>query len=159
MHLLLGIAFANPAMNGTWTLDRAASEPVAPILRAQGLTWLERTLAEAGSPTHTIEWRPEHAVVHVQSGWYERVDDLPLDGVARRSTVARVGEVNVASEMVDGVLVTRAELTLRDGAPAVLESHRELVDADTLRLTMRFARQDSTSPEWLTAERIFLRQP
>ncbi|MCB9674158.1 MAG: hypothetical protein H6737_03525 [Alphaproteobacteria bacterium] len=155
MVLLLATAFANPLFNGAWTLDPKASESMGAILGAQGLSWIERTLAESGTPTHTIEWSEDRATVYVQSGWYRRIDEHPLDGVARSVAYPRIGAVDVSAEMRGDVLYTRGDLTLRDGRPGILESFRELADAETLVMTMRFTSPDG---EVLEAKRVFRRE-
>lgn len=154
MLAILAAALASP-FDGVWTLDPDASEPIGEILAAQGLSWIERTLAESGAPTHTIRTTRDQAVVDVRSGWYRRQDVLHLDGVARRVDVARVGEVEVASELRGDALITRAVLPLRDGRTGVLCSERRVLDADTLLLVMTF---ESPDGEVLSADRVFRRE-
>ena len=149
------IALANPSFNGVWKLDHTTSDGVGHILEAQGLTWIERTIAERGTPTHVVTWTPERATVEIRSGWYTRLDELPLDGRAHTAQVARVGEVKLTSSMQGEALVTRAELVLRDGRPAVLETTRRLVDHDTMQLTMVFVGPEGPP---LTSGRVFRRQ-
>lgn len=153
MLALLIAALASP-FDGVWTLDPDASEPIGEILEAQGLSWIERALAESGTPTHTIRTTGDQAVVDVRSGWYRRQDVLHLDGVPRQVSVARVGDVDVASELREDALITRAVLPLRDGRTGVLISERRVLDPDTLLLVMIF---ESPDGEVLTADRVFRR--
>lgn len=155
MWTLLANALANPSFNGVWKLDRDASDGVSHILEAQGLSWVERTLAERGTPTHAITWSPDHAQVQIVSGWYRRTDELPLDGAPRTVELSGVGPATLTSWMRDGAWITRAEITTRDGQPAVIDSLRRLSADDTLRLTMSIT--VAKGPP-LTAERVFRRQ-
>lgn len=123
-------ADTHPNFDGVWVLDLEASQPLEPILTAQGRSWAERKLADSVVVTQAMKVTADQLIVDISTPVSERQEILPLDGVARPTQTEHAGTVYTRTFWAeDGqVLVSVTQLTLPDGAPAEMVATRRIKD-------------------------------
>jgi hypothetical protein len=71
---------ARPDFRGDWKIDLAASESLAPILRAKGKSALESLMVSKAPITHVIRGDERRMTITVRTPVFEQTEQLLLDG-------------------------------------------------------------------------------
>jgi hypothetical protein len=72
----------SPAVDfsGQWQLNVEASEPLDEIMKAIGVSIIERTLVNNTVVTHIIRQTADELTIEVKTAFFSRTDHLPLNG-------------------------------------------------------------------------------
>lgn len=150
-------ADGHPDFSGTWRLDLDASDLPEDMMKAQGLSWLERRMARSAKVTQRIVQEPERLLLHIDNPLGARDETLPIGGAWEEKERKRAGQVRTRTYWSPGgeALVTESELHLKDGTPARLLLSRTLADqGQTLVQSFELRCQDGRR---FTARRVFRR--
>ncbi len=86
----VGIAYAaNADLAGTWVLDKDASESVDAMLKAQGVSFVERKVAAGLDVTQTIAVSGDAITLHIVTSKKTEDQALTADGVGREAPTRR----------------------------------------------------------------------
>lgn len=130
--LLLPLHALAAGLSGTWTLDKAASSDITPLLAAEGASAIERGLVARMSVTQVIDDTGDRIHLELQSALRNKSMDLVLDGVERTEPGDHGPTQATHVRGPDGVVTSTLRFEARVGAPAVLVIRRE-VQGDALR--------------------------
>lgn len=140
---------------GTWKMDPARSDDPDALLRAWGASWLERRAARSMAPTQIISVTAERVTIVIETSILTRTDTLILDGSPQASVSRAGGPVTTRSHWADSALVSRSELTTKDGRAIQLVATRTIEDGGaTMRQRLELIENGTT----LSADRVFARE-
>ena len=148
---------AEPAdYNGSWVLDKDASQPMAAILERRGLSWFHRRAAAAMGVTLRTQATLERVTESFESTLLSRDAVMEMDGVEREeeSPLGELLRVRL-SWGPEGELQRVTEMTC-DGTPCTERSTRRVSD-DGQTLTSVLELEVPGEPV-LRARRIFRRK-
>lgn len=134
--------------SGTWTLDKGASGDLTPLLKAQGIGALQRSMIRKMSVTQVIVDEGKTLNLHVETSVMTDDRVFVADGVAREETSPQ-GATSLVSHTRsdDGTWVTTSK---RDGLTV---TSRRTLEGATMVLTMAWT--DSSGPH--EVRRVFRR--
>ena len=102
---------APSSFTGTWVQDTDASDSLDPILKAQGVSWVKRSLASGVSITLTIQDAGDRVQILTRSSAGTSSDaELWLDGQTRSKDTKRGPSQSSSRRLPDGSIVTTARL-------------------------------------------------
>jgi len=94
---------ASPAVDfsGQWQLNVEASEPLDEIMKAIGVSIIERTLVNNTVVTHIIHQTADELTIEVKTAFFGRTDHLPLNGEPAQTADPRGRPVESTSAWSD----------------------------------------------------------
>ena len=161
--MLLPVLWAAPgeALEGSWVLEPARSEPIDPLLEALGVSWLERRAAERLVPEQDIAVAADGQTVTITSrptpGATGTENTLRVDGQLRPSVGMPGFETARHDWEADGSLVTVMRGQAPDGAPMTAVVSRGL-DGSGVLVQQIYLEVDREEPYTLRVNRVFRRK-
>lgn len=150
-------AWAAPTdFSGTWQLDRAASDSMEPLLKAQGISMVERKIASSLDITQVIQQAEDTLDLEVKSTAKNVVQKLIVDGESRRIESDRTGPSMVSHRWKGTVLITHSIGADPDGVPIRTTITRSLDDGGATMTQTIVQTTDNGTP--ITVRRVFRRQ-
>ncbi len=126
------LAGDHPDFSGVWLmdLDDPDSAPMAPILEAQGASWIERKAVDSVAVKQTITQTKDAITILAESTFRTTTEVIKLDGSVDERETERLGKVRAHSFWdKDGkTVVTEMHYKTADGKNAVWSTRRYLVD-------------------------------
>jgi hypothetical protein len=114
------------AFDGQWTLDLEASDPIGPLLEAQGVSWIERQAAARMGVTQSLRVAPGRVDLDIRSTLRNESETLLLDDVWRTKD-GRDGPVELRHRQEsDGDLVTEVRQAGGDRCPCTTQVRRTI---------------------------------
>jgi hypothetical protein len=139
--------------SGRWELDLAASDSLDEVLKACGVSAIERMFVNTAAVTQVITQTDQEVTIDVISGFYKRTDILLLDGRKTPGVDPAGRAVESASSWnADGTAIVTS-VWLQPGQPP-LEMTRTLEDSQTMYVVDEYAPADGPR---LTCRRIYRR--
>ncbi len=151
----LSATIQHPNFSGKWVLDNKASDPVDEILKAQGVSWLERQAIKSAKIIQDIKQDGTQVTVTIGTVAKSRTEVLKLDGSAQVTEGDRLGNVKSKTFWdTDGsTLVSTIEPTESSQNFTEFKVSRRLQDGGkTLAQTMEMKLKNGQT---LKANRIF----
>lgn len=141
-------------LDGSWELDRQASEDLTPLLEAQGVPWYRRSLAKKLQVTQHIETQDDGLHVTLETPAGSRSEHLRLDGIERAADWEGRA-VQLSSEArADGSIVSRTRTETEQGAMTTVTVRRLDPSGDVLLQTLVLERPGQAEIE---VTRVFRR--
>ena len=153
-HAPLGYA----DFRGEWRLDRQASDPLGPVLRAKGKSLVEIIAASRMPVTHRIHGDHERLTVSVKTPFFHCIEELLTDGTPTR-IVGPEGHVAEAvtrwSDDRRSLISTSTDL-VGDGLATVTLARSLSADGETMYVHLDYVLPDGES---IQIRRVFRRAP
>ena len=128
--LLLPLHALAAGLSGTWTLDKAASQDLTPLLAAEGAPAIERGIVSRMSVTQVIDDAGDRIHLELQSVLRDKSMDLILDGVERTEPgdhgPTQATHVRGPDGVVTSTIRFDARHIARDGVPTEIAAVRLL---------------------------------
>ncbi len=122
----------HPDFSGVWLMDLndPDSSPMAPLLEAQGASWMERRAADSVAVKQTISQTEDAITIKAESSLRTNTEVIRLDGTVEERVTDRLGKVQARSYWAkDGkTVVTEMRYKTADGKDAVWSTRRYLID-------------------------------
>ena len=143
-------------LRGTWTLDRAQSEPMREMLAAQGYNGFEIGVLERVPVTQVIEPAANRVVIRARSSVVQSTEELALDDVSRPAE-SPLGRIERAAAWDEGgqTLRTRLRYKARNGQDAEMWVTRRRLDAGRFAQETRVRLADGRE---FRARQVFVRR-
>ncbi len=143
-------------LRGTWSLDRAQSEPMREMLAAQGYNSLEIGVLERVPVTQVIEPAAGRVAIRARSSVVQSTEELTLDDVPRpaESPLGRVERAAAWDEAAQA-LRTRLRYKARNGQDAEMWVTRRRLDASRFAQETRVRLADGRE---FRARQVFVRR-
>ena len=154
LWLVVGLAEAAD-LSGHWVLDAGASQPIDPILAAQGVSWAKRKAAEYLDTDCTIVQSGERLVLTFRGPLGTVTQTLVADGQPH-ATVNPAGLPTTWTTSWQGEALVSVGTTQAEGQQAALTERRTLsADQQVLSLALTL----SAGGQQTTVQRVFRRAP
>lgn len=118
-------AESHSCLEGTWHLDKEASQSSEPLLELQGLSWAIRKTLSTMPMTQTIRITGEQMRVNIRSSVISREDTFLLNNTWQEKEYPYTGRVRLRSLLQqDGAVHTTSRVTTEEGPGTMLTIRR-----------------------------------
>lgn len=144
---------------GTWKLDRAASDPMREMLKAQGYNALEVSILERVPVTQVMTPTPDGLAIEIRSTIIRTSELLHFDGQARSEKNSVLGPVvRLSRWLPDGRhLLTLTRYHAKCGLAAEMTVTRTIAGTERSRLMQETSVRLADGREF-KARQVFIRQ-
>lgn len=142
--LLAPAAWGTPALSGRFVLDTAASQPIEPLLKAQGVSWALRKAAATARPTLAVSQSGDTVTVQSQSPMGETTEVFTTDGQPHATASVSGAPVTWTSRWEGETLISSRSVAVGpDKTAATLTLERRMV-GEQLHQTVVLTLADGT---------------
>lgn len=143
--LLAPAAWGAPALSGRFVLDSAASQPIEPLLKAQGVSWALRKAAASARPTLSITQSGDTVTIQSQSPMGQTTEVFTADGKPHATASASGKPATWTSRWEGETLVSSRTVAVGpDQTPGTLSLERRMV-GEQLHQTVVLTLADGTT--------------
>lgn len=143
---------------GTWKLDRAASDPMREMLKAQGYNALEVSILEKVPVTQIMTSTPDGLAIEIRATIIKTSEQLHFDGQARSEKSSVLGPViRLSRWLAEGrQLFTQTRYNAKSGVGAEMTVTRMIAGTEHNRLMQETSVRLADGREF-KARQVFIR--